>query len=76
MSDNPPIVTFDHALEEEFEGCRDVRVAACRLYQFLPDHRICFCVTGLPDDAVDCVKQCRMSLEDVEMSDYSTRRKW
>jgi hypothetical protein len=56
MTDDSSIILLDHVLEEKFERCRNVRVVACGLYELLPDHRVCFCVTRLPHDAVDDVK--------------------
>ena len=60
-SNDPPIVFLDHTLEEKFEGRENVRAIDCRLHELLSHHRVCFCITLLPYDAVDHVKQWRVS---------------
>ena len=57
-------IILDHFTEEKFKGWRGVRIIACRLYELLSDHRVCFCGTRFPYHVVDDVKQCLVSVED------------
>jgi len=63
FADNSSVILLDHVLEEKFEGYRHVRVIACGLYELLPDHCIRFCGACLLHDAVDGVKQRRVTME-------------
>lgn len=56
MTDDPSVILFDHASEGKLESCRNVRVIAYGLYKLLSDHRVYFCVTYPPYDAVRGVK--------------------
>jgi len=56
ITDGSTVILLDHVLEKKFERCGDVRVIPCRCYEPLPNHSVRFCITALPQDAVDGLK--------------------
>ena len=76
MTDNSSVIRLDHVLEEKFERCGNVGVIPFGLYEPLPDHRVNFCITLLLHDAVDGLKQWRMTMEHCGVNEgYAVRER-
>ena len=72
ITDDSSVIRLDHVFEEKFERCGNVRFISFGLYEPLPDHRVRFCITLLPHDDVNGLKQRRMPTDHGRVNEDDT----
>ena len=72
ITDDSSVIRLDHVFEEKFERCGNVRFISFGLYEPLPDHRVRFCITFLPHDDVNDLKQRRMPTDHGRVNEDDT----